>query len=177
MTAVLLVVGLLATTAGFVMVGFGIPNNAFGLGNTLILAGSTSIAAGLVLIGLAAVHSQLRKMNAVFYRTLSGREPVRDWLKSLTREDRKVIGEDIVVVQLEWPLGRPQVDHLREGIWELRSRLDKRHARLLFTATSGEIVFLHGFIKKTRATPSEEIALAERRWKIWQDLQQGDEGE
>lgn len=120
---------------------------------------------------------ELRKMQAVFYRTAAGREPVREWLKSLSRDDRKVIGEDIVVVQFEWPLGRPRVDHLRNGIWELRSRLDNRHARLLFAAAGGEIVFLHGFIKKTRAAPAEDIELAERRWKIWQALQEGGEDE
>ena len=121
---------------------------------------------------------KLRKLQAVFYRTSSGREPAREWLRSLSREDRKIIGEDIVVVQFEWPLGRPRVDHLRGDIWEVRSQLDNRHARLLFAVTSEEIVFLHGFIKKTRTTPSEDLGLAERRWKIWQgQKQQGDEDE
>jgi hypothetical protein len=34
--------------------------------------------------------------EVVFYRTLSGNEPVREWLKSLRREDRKVIGEEVL---------------------------------------------------------------------------------
>ena len=33
--------------------------------------------------------------EVVFFRSDSGREPVRDWLKSLDKEDRKKIGEDI----------------------------------------------------------------------------------
>ncbi|MBX9843103.1 MAG: hypothetical protein K2Z80_14980 [Xanthobacteraceae bacterium] len=64
MTIVLLIVGLLATAGGFVAIGFGIPNYAFGLGNTLIIAGSVSAATGLILIGLAAVYGQLRRINA-----------------------------------------------------------------------------------------------------------------
>ena len=64
MTVVLLIVGLLATAGGFVAIGFGIPNYAFGLGNTLIIAGSVSAATGLMLIGLAAVYGQLRRINA-----------------------------------------------------------------------------------------------------------------
>jgi hypothetical protein len=64
MTVVLLIVGLLATAGGFVAIGFGIPNYAFGLGNTLIIAGSVSSATGLILIGLAAVYGQLRRINA-----------------------------------------------------------------------------------------------------------------
>jgi len=38
-------------------------------------------------------------LRVVFFRTNLGREPVRDWLKRLNKEDRKKIGEDIKVVQ------------------------------------------------------------------------------
>jgi phage-related protein len=120
---------------------------------------------------------KLRKLEAVFFHTASGREPVREWLKALSREDRGIIGGDIDAVQFEWPLGKPLVDHLRNGIWEVRSRLDNRIARVLFAVTSGEIVLLHGFIKKTRATPGDELDLAERRWKTWQGRQQGEKDE
>ena len=64
MTIVLLIVGLLATAAGFVTIGFGIPINAFSLGNTLIIAGTISVATGLILIGLAAALGQLRRIAA-----------------------------------------------------------------------------------------------------------------
>lgn len=39
-----------------------------------------------------------------FYRTDSGTEPVRDWLRALPAIDRKRIGEDIKTVQYGWPL-------------------------------------------------------------------------
>jgi len=120
---------------------------------------------------------KLRKLPAVFYRSAAGREPVRHWLLALSVEDRKIIGGDIQAVQYEWPLGRPLVDHLRNGVWEVRSRLDNRQARVLFAVTGEEMVLLHGFIKKTRATPGEELDLAERRWKIWQGQQQGESDE
>ncbi len=48
-------------------------------------------------------------LSVVFFFTLSQREPVREWLKSLNKEDRKVIGEDIKLVQFRWPLGLPLV--------------------------------------------------------------------
>jgi hypothetical protein len=35
----------------------------------------------------------------VFFRTELGNEPVREWLKSLDREDRKAIGEGIKTAQ------------------------------------------------------------------------------
>jgi hypothetical protein len=62
MTLVLLAVGLLATAAGFVTIGFGIPINAFSLGNTLIIAGTIGVAAGLILIGIAIVVGQLKRI-------------------------------------------------------------------------------------------------------------------
>jgi hypothetical protein len=55
-------VGLMVTAAGLLTVGFGIPINAFSLGNTLIISGTVATASGLILIGLAAVHSQLRRI-------------------------------------------------------------------------------------------------------------------
>lgn len=111
---------------------------------------------------------QLPKFRASFFRTTAGAEPVRDWLLSLSRDDRREIGKDIAYVQYKWPIGKPRVDHLRGGVWEVRSRLANRIARVLFAVDGQEIVLLHGFIKKTQRTPSTDMELAERRWKEWQ---------
>ena len=51
-------------------------------------------------------------MQAIFFRSASGDEPVRDWLKALGKADRQAIGEDIAYVQYKWPIGKPRVDHL-----------------------------------------------------------------
>jgi len=102
-------------------------------------------------------------LAVVFFRTESGNEPVRQWLKRLPREERHSIGEDLLTVQHAWPMGKPLVDHLGGGIWELRSRLPNRIARALFIVTGGEIVILHAFIKKTRKTPPKELDVAHRR--------------
>lgn len=104
-----------------------------------------------------------RPLPAVFFRTETGREPVREWLKDLPKDERRIIGEDIMTVQFRWPLGMPLVDHLGSGIWEIRSRLANRIARTLFFVHQGEIILLHGFIKKTQKTPPEDRALALRR--------------
>ena len=50
-----------------------------------------------------------------FFRTTAGNEPVREWLKSLTREDRKRIGEDIKTAQFGWPIGMPLIRKLEKG--------------------------------------------------------------
>jgi phage-related protein len=88
---------------------------------------------------------------------------VRDWLKSLPAEERKIIGEDIKVVQFGFPLGMPLMRKLKPGLWEVRSMLPDRIARVLFTIYDEHIVLLHGFIKKSQKTPTEDLDLAVKR--------------
>src|SRR5580658_2223607 len=53
---------------------------------------------------LYRMNPGFKRLPARFYRSDSGREPVREWLKDLEREDRKVIGEDIKDVEFSWPI-------------------------------------------------------------------------
>ena len=105
-------------------------------------------------------------INASFFRSDSGNEPVREWLKNLPATDRRVIGEDIKTVQFGWPLGMPLVRHLDGGIWEVRVKLENRTARLMFCMEGSTMVFLHAFIKKLQATPKHDLDLAKERLKI-----------
>src|SRR5436189_165388 len=101
-----------------------------------------------------------------FYRTDVGNEPVLEWLRSLGREDRRMIGLDLMRVQFGWPIGMPLVRSLKDGLWEVRSTLPtQRIARLILCFHQGTLVVLHGFIKKTRKTPAEDLGLARRRKK------------
>ena len=105
-----------------------------------------------------------RKIPVLFYRTPGGVEAVRDWLRSLDAVDRNAIGQDLMRVQYRWPIGIPLCRPLRDGLWEVRSNLPSRRiARVLFSVQQGRIIVLHGFIKKTRKTPDEDLALARRR--------------
>ena len=54
-----------------------------------------------------------RKLDAVFFRTDTGSEPVREWLLSLAKGERKIIGGDVLKVQYCWPVGKPLVGNLR----------------------------------------------------------------
>jgi len=89
-----------------------------------------------------------------------------EWLRLLDRGDRRAIGLDLMRVQFGWPIGMPLVRSLKDGLWEVRSRLpSQRIARLILCFHQTTLVVLHGFIKKTRKTPAEDIALAKRRMK------------
>lgn len=108
----------------------------------------------------------LKRIPARFYRTSTGREPVREWLKELPFKDLKIIGEDIKDVEFSWPIGLPLVDSLGRGLWEVRSSITHgRIARVIFCVSQGEMFLLHGFIKKTQKTPQQEIDLALKSMK------------
>lgn len=109
------------------------------------------------------VQSGEPTLRVVFYRTASGREPVREWLRGLDRASRKSIGEDIKTVQYGWPLGMPLVRGLGDGLWEVRSRLRHGIARVIFFAEGDLMALVHGFIKKSRKTPKADLELARRR--------------
>ena len=107
-------------------------------------------------------------LSVAFFRTETGRESVRDWLKSLPREHRKIIGEDIKTVQFGWPLGMPLVRKLDRNLWEVRIRLRDGIARVLFTTGERRMILLHGFIKKSQKTPKADLELAKTRLHLLQ---------
>ena len=108
----------------------------------------------------------VKRLPAHFYASATGRQPVREWLKDLDPEDRRIVGEDIKDVEFAWPIGMPLCRSLKGGLWEVRSALTQgRIARVLFCVREGRMVLLHGFIKKTQQTPPAELGLATRRMK------------
>ena len=109
-----------------------------------------------------------KRVQARFFAADSGNEPVRDWLRELPVEDRRAIGRDIKTAEFGWPVGMPVCRPLRGDVWEIRTPLSgNRIARVLFAVEDGNLVLLHGFMKKARRTPTEAIRLAERRLRTY----------
>ena len=102
-------------------------------------------------------------LNVAFYKTESGNEPVREWLKDLPKEDRHAIGEDIKTAQYGWPLGMPLIRKIERGLWEERSNISAGIARVFFTVMDRTMILLHGFVKKSQKTPQNELDTARRR--------------
>ena len=93
---------------------------------------------------------------------------MREWLRSLSPEDRHTIGADIQTVQFRWPMGMPEVRKMDAALWEVRSRISHRcKARVLFTVKDGEMILLHGFVKKRPATSPTDMKTALVRKKAW----------
>ena len=62
-------------------------------------------------------------------------------------------------------LALPLVRHLRGDLWEVRTSLGNRIARVIFAVENETMYLLHGFIKTTRKTPPDDLRLAAKRWK------------
>ncbi|WP_419235561.1 hypothetical protein [Rickettsia endosymbiont of Nabis limbatus] len=48
-----------------------------------------------------------KTLNVKFYRSISEKEPVREWLLELEPKDCKTIGTDIKTIEYSWPVGMP----------------------------------------------------------------------
>ncbi len=106
-----------------------------------------------------------KRVPVIFFRTIAGGEPVREWLKSLPlMDDRKRIGADIKTVEFGWPIGMPTCRPLGNGLYEVRTSLSQnRIPRVLFYIdVQSRMVLLHGFIKKTQQTPNEDLDIARK---------------
>ena len=109
---------------------------------------------------------QPQKVPLVFFRTKARREPVREWLQSLPVVERQAIGRDLLRAQWCWPVGMPLCRPLGKGLWEVRTDLPTgRTARVVLCLYREHLVAVHGFIKKTRTTPQDDLALARQRQK------------
>lgn len=105
-------------------------------------------------------------LTAIFYQTSARRVPVLEWLRGMSKEDRRQIGLDLLRMQENWLVGMPVCKSLGSGLWGVRLNLSGgRIARVLFCLGGNDIVILHGFLKTTRKTPKHELELARKRMK------------
>lgn len=113
------------------------------------------------------IHLKSKRIQAVFFRTASGVEPVRKWLKAMGKRDKVLIGTDIRTVEMGWPIGMPVCRKLVEDIFEVRTTLKDTIARVLFAIEDGDMILLEGIIKKQQKTPADAIELAKSRLRLW----------
>ncbi len=114
------------------------------------------------------MSNSLKILPVRLFCTTSGTEPVREWLKELDKNDCRIIGKDIGTVELGWPVGMPVCRSITgyKDLWEVRSKLTGgRIARVIFYIKDGEMILLHGFIKKTQKTSQNDLDLATKRRK------------
>ena len=101
----------------------------------------------------------------VFYETEDGEQPVREFLRSLTKSQRVAIGRSLQLLEaIGVSLREPDAKYLGDRLWELRAQVEGNiFCCLYFTWTNHRFVILHAFQKKTQKTPSRELRTAQRR--------------
>jgi phage-related protein len=62
-------------------------------------------------------------------------------------------------------MGKPLVDGMGAGMFEVRTTVDGNIYRVLFCLEGATMVLLHGFQKKTQKTPKADLNLARRRMR------------
>jgi phage-related protein len=100
-----------------------------------------------------------------YYRDIKGREPVADFIDSLS------VGTRAMVFRLIDLLGdygvllkEPYTKQIKDKIREIRIKDTQGALRVLyFTFTGRRFILLHSFIKKADKTPEKDIEIAERR--------------
>jgi phage-related protein len=110
---------------------------------------------------------QKQEIPVIFFRTESGEEPVRTWLKELPEDERHRVGVEIQKVQWRWPCGPPLVKPIGDNMLEIRITLPNRIARVLAFHSKDSLVLVSGFIKKTQELPQQELELARKRKNLW----------
>ena len=99
----------------------------------------------------------------------TARAPILDWIRALPRPVRLTLGLDLQRLEYRWPVGMPHARPLGGGLHEMRSNLSGgRIARIVFFVAGSRLIIVHGFIKKTRATPRADLALARARQQAWE---------
>jgi phage-related protein len=105
-----------------------------------------------------------------FYMSASGNEPVREWLRQMPATVRQEIGSDIEQVQWRWPVGLPLVDGLGQGLYEIRTKVDRNIYRVFFCVADSVMWLLHAIAKKSRKAPPAELDLARRRQREIEEI-------
>jgi phage-related protein len=100
--------------------------------------------------------------QVVFFQEDDGTIPLLDWLDQL--KPAEALAKCRVVIGLLREQGnqlrRPHADILRDGIWELRTKLGRVRYRLLYFFHGRVIVLTHGFAKQQSKVPPGETKRA-----------------
>jgi hypothetical protein len=103
----------------------------------------------------------------------NGESPFIGWLSHLEkREPRayaKCLQRILLLAEHGYDLRRPNADLLRDGVYELRTRVGRRNHRILYGFTGRCVATLSHGITKESEVPSREIDLAIKRLKLAKD--------
>lgn len=69
---------------------------------------------------ITIMATEPKKITVDFFQSDTGKMPVHEWLSGLSKNDKKIIGEDIKTVEYGWPVGMPVARVLGDKLYEVR---------------------------------------------------------
>ena len=86
---------------------------------------------------------------------------IDDFVATVSSEVKKKIHYVFELLRTEERVSKKFIDHIRDGIYEIKIKYDGNIYRIFFIFDDGKIVVLfNGFQKKTQKTPNNEIKKA-----------------
>ena len=106
-----------------------------------------------------------------FFREDDGTVPFLEWLAELEKRQRKAFEKCLFMLDLLRQFGhelrRPHADMLRDGVYELRTRVGRVNYRVLYGFVGKDLVLVsHGITKETFVSDTE-IDLAVSRLALY----------
>ncbi|MCM1322230.1 MAG: type II toxin-antitoxin system RelE/ParE family toxin [Bacteroides sp.] len=109
-------------------------------------------------------------LKAAFFKTEKDNQPCRDFILSLSQDDKREVGAKIFEVQKGFPMGLPLVRKIGADLWEIRTDISDGICRIFFTIMNETMILLHGFVKKSQKIPQNELKAAESRLKQFKEM-------
>jgi len=107
----------------------------------------------------------MNKWKILFYRTASGREPVKEFINKLADKNQaKILHHIDLLKQYGLSLRQPYLKRVSgtSKLWELRPGV---YRIFLSAFPQSKILLVHMIIKKSQKTPKKDLKLAEKRLK------------
>jgi phage-related protein len=99
-------------------------------------------------------------MEIFYYKTSSGREPVREYVCKLPETDKALIEGDFKLIQkhgLEAPVA---FRHLKGKLWEMKTGWGKQQRIFYCVLTGPNMVLLHACKKQKQGSQHEDVSVA-----------------
>ncbi len=110
------------------------------------------------------------RKKAIYYEDERCNRPVEEFIKYLEVKARAKVLARIEFLEGHWQEARrPYVDILEDGLYEIRVIFSGNHVRVIYAYMFKDfIVLLHGFVKKTKEVPQNDMLKAKNRMNDFQ---------
>ena len=107
-------------------------------------------------------------MNIIFYKNTNNKEPVKDFIDSLSKDNKKMLSSKILTVSKLLAnniISQELFKKVSDDIWEIRFR----NIRVFVFIKDYNMYLLHAIIKKRDDIPKKDLNLAIKRVKEIKD--------